>query len=94
MGVADNPALDGGFDSKLYVLLLYEIFFTAPINFTLLPSVLPFDFTVQTLAPKTHVGAQKSHFPSLQKASSKSTGDIIVTLFFLQSMVCANVVLS
>lgn len=46
------------------------------------PAVLPFDFPVQTLAPKAHASAQKSHNPSFKQTSSKSTGDIIVTLFF------------
>lgn len=55
--------------------------FTAAVRFTLLPSVLAFDFTVQTLAPKAHARAQRSHFPGFKQASSKSTGDIIVTLF-------------
>lgn len=67
------------------MLLLYDnqngLLFTAAVSFTLPPSVLPFDFTVQTLAPKTHDSAQKYRFPSFKQASSKSTGDIIVTLF-------------
>ena len=42
----------------------------------------PLISTVQTLAPKTYASAQKSHLPSFTQASSKSTGDISVTLFF------------
>lgn len=44
---------------------------------------LIFFFSVQTLAPKAHASAQKSLIPSFKQASSKSTGDIIVTLFYV-----------
>lgn len=53
------------------------------------PAVLPFDFTLQTLAPKAHSSAQKSHSLSFKRASRKSTGDII----FLQSAGGGNVAL-
>lgn len=51
-------------------MMKMHCFFTAAVNFTLFPSVLPFDFTVQTLAPKTQTSAQKSHFSSFKQTSS------------------------
>lgn len=46
----DKPFLDGNTESELYMLLLYDyqngVFSAAAVSFILLPSVLPFDFTV------------------------------------------------
>lgn len=53
----------------LLLMLIKMVLFcaAAAVSFTLLPSVLPFDFTVQTLAAKIHVSAQKSQLQTGQQ---------------------------